>query len=50
MDSPVTPDVAEKAIVQSRRPHIARGWGLLALSFSSLGKLFRVLPALFIGN
>lgn len=40
MDSPVTPDSVEKGIVQSRRPHIARGWGLLALSFSSLGVYF----------
>lgn len=38
MDSPATPDSVEKGIVQSRRPHIARGWGLVALSFSSLGK------------
>lgn len=40
MDSHSTPDAAEKGIVQSRRPHTARGWGLFMLSFSSLGKLF----------
>jgi hypothetical protein len=43
MDSHLTPDVAEKGIVvQSRRPYVTRGWGLLALSFSSLGEFFRV--------
>jgi hypothetical protein len=37
MDSPVTADSVEKAMFQPRKPHTARGWGLLALSFSTLG-------------
>lgn len=42
MDSHITADTLEKAMVQTRRPHTARGFGLLALSFSTLGKFSRV--------
>ena len=35
-------DSVEKAILQSRRPHTVRGWGLLTLSFSTLGKFTRL--------
>ena len=40
MDSRVTPDSVEKAITQPRKPHSARGLGLLVLSFSTLGTFF----------
>ena len=47
MDSPVTPDGVEKAIIQPRKAHSARGLGLLALSFSTLGMFFASFPPLF---
>ena len=37
MDSRVTPDSVEKAITQPRRAYSAHGFGLLVLSFSTLG-------------
>ena len=40
MDSRVTPDSVEKVITQPRRPHSARGLGLLVLPFSTLGTFF----------
>ena len=36
------PDSVEKAVFQPRRPHTVRGWGLLALSFSTLGLFTRL--------
>jgi KUP system potassium uptake protein len=40
MASQTTPDSIEKAIVQPRKAYSARGWGLLTLSFSTLGTFF----------
>ncbi|KAF9644319.1 potassium transporter [Thelephora ganbajun] len=40
MDSRVVPDSFEKPVTQPRKPHVARGWGLLSLSFSTLGIVY----------
>ena len=47
MDSHGTTESVEKAIVQSRRPHTARGWSLVALSFSTLGTSSPILSLFF---
>ena len=46
-DSLTTPDSIEKAIVQPRRAHSARGLGLLVLSFSTLGMFFAFFSPFF---
>ena len=47
MGSHVTPDGVEKAIIQPRKAHSARGLGLLTLSFSTLGVFFASFPPFF---